>query len=328
MPDPEKTVPNAPDEKTSIKASSSVAEGVIRFRRLLIVLAHIAAFAVSLLLAFLLTKNMRLAKEWLVYQYLPMLLIVLPVKLVVFGLLKQYRGWWRYVGISDLMSIAKASLLSTLLIVVLWVGFASIDTLRRGFDRLADVSQGTIMLDLFTTIMLLGGLRMVIRMYNEEFLSESIAGGIKRFLIVGAGDAGEALLREIMRMKVEQYEVVGFVDDDPAKLGMSIHGITVLGNVEQLPEICQKQRIEEIAIAIPSTTPSQLRHVVRICEGAKVRFRTVPSITDIASGKLRVSQIRDVDINDLLGRDVVELDLDLIELNTGQFSRKNLPKIW
>ena len=313
MPDSEKTVPNAPDEKTGFETFSSIAEGVIRFRRLLIVLAHIAAFAVSLLLAFLLTNNMRLAREWLFYQYLPMLLLALPVKLIVFGLLKQYRGWWRYVGISDLMAIAKASLLSTFLIVILWVGFGSIDTLRRGFDQLANVSQGTIMLDLFTTIMLLGGLRMVIRMYNEEVLSEATAGGIKRFLIIGAGDAGEALLREIMRMRVEQYDVIGFVDDDPAKLGTSIHGITVLGNVEQLPEICQKQRIEEIAIAMPSNTPSQLRHVVRICEGAKVRFRTVPSITDIASGKLRVSQIRDVDINDLLGRDVVQLDLDLIE---------------
>jgi len=88
--------------------------------------------------------------------------------------------------------------------------------------------------------MLLGGLRMVVRMYHEEFLSET-GSGIKRLLIIGAGDAGEALLREIMRMKVEQYEVIGFIDDDLLKQGISIHGINVIGTVEKLPDICQKQ---------------------------------------------------------------------------------------
>ena len=95
--------------------------------------------------------------------------------------------------------------------------------------------------------------------------------------------------------------------------GISIYGIPVLGTVEHLPEICESRNIEEIAIAMPSASHQQLRHVVQVCEGTKARFRTVPSITDIASGKFRVSQIRDVDINDLLGREAVQLDLDLIE---------------
>jgi len=158
----------------------------------------------------------------------------------------------------------------------------------------------------------LGGLRMGIRLYYEEFRAvESVR--LKRFLIIGAGNAGEALLREIHRMPVTQYEVIGFVDDELAKRGINIHGIPILGMVEQLPEICEKHNIEEIAIAMPSATHQQLRRVVQACQGTKIRFRTVPSITDIASGKYTVSQIRDVDINDLLGREVVELDLDLIE---------------
>jgi FlaA1/EpsC-like NDP-sugar epimerase len=114
-------------------------------------------------------------------------------------------------------------------------------------------------------------------------------------------------------MTVVQFDVVGFIDDDPAKQGISIHGIPVLGTVEQLPGICNNEDIDEIAIAIPSATHQQLRRVIQVCEGTKIRFRTVPSITDIASGKFRVSQIRDVDINDLLGREVIELDLKLIE---------------
>jgi FlaA1/EpsC-like NDP-sugar epimerase len=165
---------------------------------------------------------------------------------------------------------------------------------------------------MFATVLMLGGLRIVIRLYYEEFRTAE-AGRLKRFLIVGAGNAGEALLREIHRMPVAQYEVVGFIDNDPIKKGTNIHGIPVLGTVEQLPEVCEERNIEEIAIAMPSASHQQLRRVIQVCEGTKIRFRTVPSITDIASGKFRVSQIRDVDINDLLGRETVQLDLDLIE---------------
>jgi FlaA1/EpsC-like NDP-sugar epimerase len=159
----------------------------------------------------------------------------------------------------------------------------------------------------------MGGLRLVVRLYFEEFRTAE-AGRLKRFLIVGAGDAGEALLREILRMPVAQYDVVGLIDDDPVKHGTRIHGIPVLGPVEQLPAICEDRKIEELAIAMPSASPKQLRRVIQVCEGTKLKFTTVPSITDIASGKLRVSQTRPVNINDLLGRESVQLDLDLIEV--------------
>jgi FlaA1/EpsC-like NDP-sugar epimerase len=296
--------------------SATAAERTLRFRRLLIILVHILAFAGSLMLSFLLVTNMQLRRQWLFYQYPLLLLCMLPIKLAVFGLFRQYQGWWRYVGISELVQIVRASLVSTVIIVALWYTTLQVDVVRRSLpqslESLTAVSQGVLMLDLFTTVMILAGLRMLVRMYHEEFLAET-SGGLKRFLIVGAGDAGEALLREIMRMRVEQYDVVGFIDDDLAKQGFNIHGISVLGTVEQLPQICQKEKIDEIAIALPSATHKELRRVVQICQGTKIRFRTVPSITDIASGRFKVSQIRDVDIDDLLGRDVVQLDMELIE---------------
>jgi FlaA1/EpsC-like NDP-sugar epimerase len=161
------------------------------------------------------------------------------------------------------------------------------------------------MLDMAGTFLLLAGLRMVTRLYYEEFRTVE-AGRLRRFLIVGAGNTGEALLREIHRMPVAQYEVIGFIDDDPVKRGINIHGIPILGTVEQLPKICKDRNIEEIAIAMPSASHHELRHVIQVCAGAKIRFRIVPSITDI-------SQIRDVDIDDLLGREAVQLDLDSIE---------------
>jgi len=316
MPDSDNSEQGPSGERGLAETSTSAVDRILRCRRLLIILVHILAFAGSLMLSFLLIKDMRLRREWLFYQYPILVLFILPVKLIVFGLFKQYQGWWRYVGISELIQIVRASLVSTIIIVVLWVSMLWIDPVRRSLPEslknLTTISQGVLMLDLFTTVMILAGLRMLVRMYHEEFLAET-SGGLKRFLIVGAGDAGEALLREIMRMRVERYDVVGFIDDDGAKQGVSIHGISVLGAVEQLPDICLKEKIDEIAIALPSATHKELRRVVQICQGTKIRFRTVPSITDIASGRFKVSQIRDVDIDDLLGRDVVHLELDMIE---------------
>jgi len=287
---------------------------IFRFRRPLIVLAHIVAFSVSLLLSFLVAHNMQFRVDVLAEQYFPLLAFFLIVKLIIFGFFRQYRGWWRYVGISDLLGILRASVVSTGIIVILWFAITGTNIIPRNslFQPLTEVSQGIFMADMFGTLLLLSGLRMTIRLYYEEFRTVE-SGRLKRLLIVGAGNAGEALLREIHRMPVTEYEVVGFVDDDPGKRGIFIHDLPLLGAVEELPKICDKRNIDEIAIAIPSSTHQQLRRVIQVCEGAKIRFRTVPSITDIASGKFRVSQIRDIDINDLLGREVIQLDLDLIE---------------
>lgn len=359
----------------------------LRHRKWLIVLAHLMVFIGALGMAFLFAFNMQLQRRWAVYPFPILLLISLPIKLLVFGKFDQYRGWWRYVGMSDLLQIAKASLVCTFILIFLWFLYGwygakavpprLIDSVNqkiksleqqiseslstdealpyrrkyhnlKGLQNILVVTQisqlkqkssqlpfnsperlrlekmedeylghqksieGVLMLDLFTTIMLLSGLRMVIRLYHEEFWGET-RGTARRFLIVGAGNAGEALLREMMRRKDIQYDAVGFIDDDPDKYRMKIHGIPVLGTVEQLPQICQKNNVDEIAIAMPSASRKKLRRVIQICQGTKLRFTTVPSITDIASGKLKVSQIREVDINDLLGREEVKLDLKEIE---------------
>jgi len=285
---------------------------LLRYRRPLIILAHILVFAASPFLSFLLIHNMDINREWLdLYPYL--LLFVLIIKLPVFGLFKQYRGWWRYVGISDLTGIMRASLVSTFIIVTLWFIMGHIDSVSEHLpEGLKKPLEGICMADMFATILLLAGLRTLIRLHFEE--SHTVeAGRLKRFLIIGAGDAGEELLRAIHRKSVAEYEVIGFIDDNSSKQGTLIHGLPVLGTVEQLPKICEQRNIDEIAIAMPSASHQERRRVVQVCSGTKIRFRTVPSITDIASGKLSVSQIRNVDINDLLGREAVELDLDLIE---------------
>ena len=177
--------------------------GILKYRKLLIIIAHILTFAVSLMMSFLLTTGMQFRSEWLVNQYPLMLSGALIIKLTVFGLFKQYRGWWRYVGITDLLAIVKASLVSTTLMLAAWYPIMSTE-LRKTFIDLTAVGSAIFLLDLFFTILLLSGLRMAIRLYNEEF-SALPAGRLKRFLIIGAGNAGEALLREIHRMSVAEY---------------------------------------------------------------------------------------------------------------------------
>ncbi len=293
---------------------SPVSAILLRYRRPLIIIAHIIVFATSLFSSFLVVKNMQLKLNWLVNEYPPLLLFFLVIKLLIFGLFKQYRGWWRYVGIQDLTGIMRSSLVSTFIIVALWFTMGQIDSIRIYLpEGLKTSAESICVADMFATILLLALLRMVIRLYFEAFRPGE-ADQLKRLLIVGAGNAGEALFREIHRMPITQYDVIGFIDDDPIKQGTNIHGIPILGTVEQLPKICEDQNIEEIAIAMPESTHHQRRRVVQVFDkGTKIRFRTVPSLTDIASGKLSVSQIRPVSINDLLGREAVELDLDLIE---------------
>ncbi len=159
MPDSDNTDQAPSGERGSAETSTSAVDRILRYRRLLIILVHILAFAGSLMLSFLLITNMQLRRAWLFYQYPVLLLFMLPIKLIVFGLFKQYRGWWRYVGISDLIQIVRASLLSTIIIVVLWVTMLWLDPVRRslpaGLRNLTGVSQGVLMLDLFTSPKLL-----------------------------------------------------------------------------------------------------------------------------------------------------------------------------
>jgi FlaA1/EpsC-like NDP-sugar epimerase len=314
MPEPDTEVAHRDSGARELRVPPTAPGLRLTLRGPLVILAHAVAFAASLMFSFLIANNMQFRRDWLVEQYPFLLLFFLTVKLPVFGFFKQYRGWWRYVSISDLLGILRAALVSTLIIVAIWfLVMLQVAAVRHALPvGIAAVSQSVFMADLFGTILVPAGLRMITRLYHEEF--RTVEGRrLKRFLIIGAGNAGEALLREIHRMPVAQYDVIGFIDDNPAKQRISIHGIPIVGTVDELPRICKERNIEEIAVAIPSATRRQLRRVIQTCEGTKLRFRTVPSITDIASGKLRVSQIRDVDINDLLGREAVHLDLDLIQ---------------
>ncbi len=242
-----------------------------------------------------------------------LLAFTLVVKILVFGYFRLYAGWWQYVSIQDLVETFKASHISTALILVgVYVtrALAQADMLEVELV----VPDTVLIIDWAATIALVGGMRFLVRIIREGSRPVSPAG-LTRVLIIGAGNAGEGVLRELYRLPVERYHVVGFVDDDPKKRGIRIHGVPVLGGVDDLAEVAEKQRAEEVIIALPQPTRDELRRIIEVCKGQKLVFRIVPGVADLIEGRGDVNRLREVDINDLLGREPVSLDLDEI----GQF---------
>ncbi len=287
-----------------------IATSSLFLRKVRVIFAHVVLFTIALFLSFVVKNGMRISDNWFPMVFIKWLGVILAVKLVVFGLFRQYQGWWRYASVSDLISIIKASHVSVLIIVPGW--YFAANTFKDSLD--SDFMKGdvvVILMDWAATIMIICGARIAIRLYREE--TQTIgAGRLTRILIVGAGNAGETLLREIQRMSTVRYEVVGFIDDNQTKLGMRLHGVPVLGGTTQIKETAQKRNIDEIVIAMPSATRKELREVISQCQGANLRFSTVPDLVSIAAGDVQVSMMREVDINDLLGRDPITLDIDLI----------------
>ncbi len=297
--------------KDSIQAGyGSVA---VRYRTSITIGAHLCLFALALLLSFALAYDFRMQVPWFGGQFLKVLPFSLAIKLIVFGLMHQYRGSWRYVGLRDLFSVVISSHISAFVFVV---GYYLVENIvYRSLGRPLFPEYGfpasVFLLDWVFTIILVCTARVSVRFYNEEF-RPSRAGSLVRLLIVGAGDAGEAVMREILRMREDRYRVVGFLDDDPGKLHARIHGVEVLGRTDQIQAICTRYGVDEVLIAMPSAGQRKARQIVEMCQGTNVRFRTVPGLPDLIEGRVRVSQIRDVDIEDLLGREPVTLDTKAI----------------
>ncbi|MGN6369311.1 MAG: polysaccharide biosynthesis protein [Phycisphaerae bacterium] len=264
-------------------------------------------------------------RNWAIAYFLPLLPLVLGIKLAVWWTMGLHRGTWRYVGLGDLISLLAGSQISLGLVFAAYYLWQSLALwLHAKPAAIAGMPETVFLLDWLFGVMLVGGARVFARLIHEE--SRPIAtGGLVRLLIVGAGDAAEAVLREIRRMPEQRYRVVGLLDDNPAKARLRIHGAPVLGPISSLPRLCHEEQIGEILIALPSASNQEMQRIVSLCRatqmatdmrgagapgsGPALRFRTIPSLQDILAGKAAATQIRDVGVNDLLGRDAVQTDL-------------------
>jgi FlaA1/EpsC-like NDP-sugar epimerase len=272
--------------------------------------ADAIAFQAALTLAYYLRfefelspNNMAQMKE--AFLYSPFL------KLAVFYTFGLYRGMWRYSSLGDFWRLSKATAVSTVLIMA--ITFFS--------PNFPHTSRSVILLDGLLTFLLAGGLRITIRtvfayrsdmkLFYGFYLPGMIKGrkGSKRVLIIGAGNSGEKILREIFDNPHLRYAVAGFLDDDPTKIGRSVHSVPVLGSVADLPAVVEQYGIQEIFIATPSASGQEMRRIVEACKACDVPYKTLPGIAEIIDGKVKIKALRDVNYEDLLGRQPVHLDL-------------------
>ncbi len=307
------------DSSTSINKSRKNGAGGLsgfasRYRNHISVAAHIFLFALSLLAAFGLAYNFHGTSKWFVKQFLPLLVLVLPIKLIVFARMRQFRGSWRYVGLRDLALIAVGSQVSSFIFILTYFLFENLYKWATGslfFSSEGAFPQSVFLIDWAATIGLVSAARVAVRFYYE-FTRGSGAAVVTRILVVGAGDHGVNLLREILRTPELGYEVVGFIDDEVTTLKHRIHDVEVIGRTHQITQICEQYQVDELLIAMPEAKPKEIRKVIDLCKGNSLRFRTIPPMTALIEGRVQVNQLRPVDIEDLLGREPVKLDTEAI----------------
>ena len=228
------------------------------------------------------------------------LLIVLILQGVVFRYFGLYRGVWRFASLPDLIRITKAVM----------VGIAFSATIIFITTRMDGVPRSVFPLYSLLLIALLGGSRFIVRWSKDRGICGDNA---KRVLIVGAGRAGEMLVRDLLRAKDELYQPIGFVDDRKSKQGREIHGVRVLGACDEIIDLSDRLDINLIVLAVPSADTANMRRLVGLCEKSGVPFRTVPPLDRLMCGQVNISQLRAVLIEDLLGREPVSLDWEAIE---------------
>jgi FlaA1/EpsC-like NDP-sugar epimerase len=226
--------------------------------------------------------------------------VVLLVKISCYYFFGLYRGIWRYASMNDLARILKAATLSSIL-------FGFYVVLRH---RFIDFPRSVLIIDWLVIVTCLGGSRFLYRFFRE-FHGQKRSGD-NRVLIIGADDTGEMLLREMRQNRKADYTPVGFLDKEPGKMGKYIHSVPILGGIEELDAVAAEKHIHEVIVASPSITGREMRKIVETCDRVGVRCKTVPPIGDILNGKVNVSQIREISIEDLLGREHIELDAEKI----------------
>ncbi len=219
----------------------------------------------------------------------PLLIVLRLLFLYYFDL---FSGWWRFVSIEDLIRISKAVVLSSISFIASVVFFFSLTSFPRS----------VFILDTLIIFLFLCGIRLLTRIFREEFKTKKYFKAKKNILIVGAGNAGVTILNEIRNSSDLQLNPIGFVDDNPAKKNFKIRGIEVLGTSKDIPKLAALYNIDEVIVAIPSAPHKDIQEIFRLCERANIKYRSLPRIADILTGKTFFSQLRDVHPEELLGR--------------------------
>jgi FlaA1/EpsC-like NDP-sugar epimerase len=247
--------------------------------------------------AWLLRFDFTFPQPALFLRAMPLLLLLRLAAMARFHL---FHGYWRYSGISDALDVVKAVMLGSLAFLLL----------ERWILRQTSLPISFYFLEAMLTALALGGIRILSRVWIQRSEQRAKWRTAKSVVVVGAGCGAAMLLRELPR---SGYTAVALVDDDRAKASVALNGIRVAGSIAALQAVVDRYHPDEIMIAIPSATSEQMRRITEVCHRTGVRFRTVPGLADLIQGTVTVDQMREVNLQDLLGRDPVQLNLDSVK---------------
>ncbi|MBN2809773.1 MAG: polysaccharide biosynthesis protein [Deltaproteobacteria bacterium] len=267
----------------------------------LLVLAHYLAYEV---------RSEKSLSPLELHNFISIMPVILLIKLPVFYFFGLYRGMWRYMSTNEVLNLIKATLFSFLLIV----------SYALFVNRFAGLSRSIFFLDAIFTFLLIGGYRFAIRYFFKNVTgSRRLVPDLhlrettkKRLLLVGAGDAAEMIIREVQNNPSLPYEVVGLVDDNPNKTGLKIHGIPVIGLVEDLEEHIVRSAAKEVLIAISSGTGKQLKRLVEVCRSTGATYKVLPGLSELIDCQVSIRSMREISYRDFIGREALQLDHDAI----------------
>ncbi len=229
-------------------------------------------------------------------------LYVLLIQAFFFWLFGLYRGVWRFSSLPDLMCISKVVLAG-----VFCIAFSFFL-----YNRMEDLPRSVLPIYFFLLLVFLSVPRFFYRFWKERVLKE---GSGKKALIVGAGAAGEMLARDLQSDPNSGYVAVAFVDDDPRKRKRNIRGLRVVGDISAIPRFVERLELDVVLIAIPSANDKQMQRIVELCEACNVSFQTLPSVKELLSNTVTRGNLRNVSIEDILGREPIQLDWEKIKAN-------------
>ncbi len=282
-------------KKSTTTIYQSIKDIIVKNRRITVMVIHLVQAAIANYLAFLLRFDFSLDQQFLLlFQlYFPILLIIRIVFYLQAGL---HRDLWRYSSVSDLIKIVKSTTFGSIIFLII-VRYIFGDT---------SYPRSIYILDWGLLIMISGGGRLFIRVFREYMQSQYTG---KTTLIIGAGDAGEMIVRDMKNNPKYAYQPIGFIDDDEYKKGFSIHGIPIFGPRSMIGEVIKKHKPEEILIALPTASHGVIRETYELCKPFNLPIKTLPKFYEILDGKVSVSQIKPLSLEDLLEREPVRADI-------------------
>lgn len=280
--------------------SGYVREKAVKNRRALIILAVISILAFSYWLAYLIRFEGAIPEfyDWKMKRTLPLVAVIQLIFLAYFG---QMEGYWRYVGVTDVVGIAKALLLSAGAMLGIEFLFLS-----------ESYPTGVVIINGIVAFVLLSGQRLSLRLIREAY-APIVPKAKEKAVILGAGDRGERVWREIRQNPDMGFDIIGFVDPNAALLGVKIHGKPVIGTFEELPELVEGRGVTSLINTLESLTREQTAILTRLRAHFKCAIRNVPTAADYITGRVSTRKMREIDIEDLLGRKSVSLDFQGIE---------------